>query len=89
VAQRVADAYRDLAVRGVGRSGGGGTISPRQLEILRLVAKGHSNDEIAQLLNISRQTVKNHLTAAMRVLGARRRGQAVAAAMRAGWLSMP
>jgi DNA-binding NarL/FixJ family response regulator len=89
VAQRVADAYRDLAVRGVGRSDSGGAVSPRQLEILRLVAKGHSNEEIAQLLNISRQTVKNHLTAAMRALGARRRGQAVAAAMRAGWLSMP
>jgi DNA-binding NarL/FixJ family response regulator len=89
VAQRVADAYRDLAVRGVARSEGGGAVSPRQLEILQLVAKGHSNEEIAQLLNISRQTVKNHLTAAMRALGARRRGQAVAAAMRAGWLSMP
>ena len=73
----------------MGRSDSGGAVSPRQLEILRLVAKGHSNEEIAQLLNISRQTVKNHLTAAMRALGARRRGQAVAAAMRAGWLSMP
>ena len=89
VAQRIADAYRDLRVRGVGRSEGGGAVSPRQLEILQLVAKGHSNEEIAQLLNISRQTVKNHLTAAMRALGARRRGQAVAEAMRAGWLSMP
>lgn len=89
VAQRVADAYRDLAVRGVARSEGGGAVSPRQLEILQLVARGHSNEEIAQLLKISRQTVKNHLTAAMRALGARRRGQAVAAAVRAGWLSMP
>jgi DNA-binding CsgD family transcriptional regulator len=89
VAQRIADAYRDLAVRGPGGTEGKGVISPRQLEILRLVAKGMSNDEIADQLGISRQTVKNHMTAAMRALGARRRGQAVVAAMRAGLLSMP
>jgi DNA-binding CsgD family transcriptional regulator len=47
-----------------------------------------SNDEIASALEISRQTVKNHLTAAMRTLGAKRRGQAVAAALRGGWLSL-
>jgi DNA-binding NarL/FixJ family response regulator len=89
VAQRIADAYRELAVRGPGSTEGKGVISPRQLEILRLVAKGMSNEEIALQLDISRQTVKNHMTAAMRTLGARRRGQAVAAAMRAGLLSMP
>ena len=80
VAQRVAGAYRELAIRGAARPERKGRVSPRQLEILRLVAKGMSNDEIAQRLHISRQTVKNHLTAAMRTLGARRRGQAVAAA---------
>jgi DNA-binding NarL/FixJ family response regulator len=88
VAQRVAGAYRELAIRGAARPDRKGRVSPRQLEILRLVAKGMSNEEIAQRLHISRQTVKNHLTAAMRTLGARRRGQAVAAAMRAGWLSI-
>ncbi len=88
VAQRVAGAYRELAIRGAARPERKGRVSPRQLEILRLVAKGMSNEEIAQRLHISRQTVKNHLTAAMRTLGARRRGQAVAAAMRAGWLSI-
>ena len=89
VAQRVAGAYRELAIRGAAaRPERKGRVSPRQLEVLRLVAKGMSNEEIAQRLHISRQTVKNHLTAAMRTLGARRRGQAVAAAMRAGWLSI-
>ena len=47
-----------------------------------------SNEEIGLRLHISRQTVKNHMTSAMRTLGARRRGQAVAAAMRAGWLTI-
>jgi DNA-binding NarL/FixJ family response regulator len=88
LAQRVAGAYRELAIRGAARPERKGRVSPRQLEILRLVARGMSNEEIAQRLHISRQTVKNHLTAVMRTLGARRRGQAVAAAMRAGWLSI-
>jgi len=88
LAQRVAGAYRELAIRGAARPERKGRVSPRQLEILRLVAKGMSNEEIALRLHISRQTVKNHMTSAMRTLGARRRGQAVAAAMRAGWLTI-
>ncbi len=88
VAQRVADAYRELAVKSGRGDPAAGGVSPRQLEVLRLVARGMSNDEIAERLSISRQTVKNHLSAAMRTLGVRRRGEAVAMALRAGWLSL-
>jgi DNA-binding NarL/FixJ family response regulator len=88
VVQRVADAYRELAVKGARGDPAAGGVSPRQLEVLRLVARGMSNDEIAERMSISRQTVKNHLSAAMRTLGVRRRGEAVAMALRAGWLSL-
>jgi DNA-binding NarL/FixJ family response regulator len=38
-------------------------LTPRQIEILRLVANGNSNKQIAYRLGISRQTAKNHLWA--------------------------
>ncbi len=38
-------------------------LTPRRLEVLRLVARGLTNDEIGQILGISRLTVKSHLSA--------------------------
>ena len=52
-------------------------LSERELEILRLVATGASNREIAGNLFISEGTVKNHLTSILGKLGARDRTQAV------------
>jgi NarL family two-component system response regulator LiaR len=42
--------------------------TPRELEILKLVAEGHSNDEIARLLYLSVQTVSSHLWRVMKKL---------------------
>jgi DNA-binding CsgD family transcriptional regulator len=50
---------------------------PRETEILNLVAKGHSNREIAGSLHISDRTVKNHVTSIMRKLKAQNRTHAV------------
>ena len=50
---------------------------PRELEILNLVARGHSNREIAERLHISERTVKNHVTSIMRKLKAQNRTHAV------------
>jgi two-component system, NarL family, response regulator LiaR len=52
-------------------------ITPRELEILALVAKGLSNREIAEQLFVSENTVKTHCSRAFDKLGARRRTQAV------------
>jgi two-component system, NarL family, response regulator LiaR len=52
-------------------------ITPRELEILGLVAQGLSNREIAGKLFVSENTVKTHCSRAFEKLGAKRRTQAV------------
>jgi DNA-binding NarL/FixJ family response regulator len=57
-------------------------LTHRQVEVLRLVALGHSNREIAEILNIAEGTVKVHVNAAFRVLGVHNRVSAAAAMLR-------
>lgn len=52
-------------------------ITPRELEILQLIAEGLSNREIAARLFVSENTVKTHSSRVFDKLGARRRTQAV------------
>lgn len=52
------------------------TLTPREQEILRQIAMGASNREIAQALFISEKTVKNHVTSILGQLGLRDRTQA-------------
>jgi len=52
-------------------------ITPRELEILQLIADGLSNKEIAEKLFVSENTVKTHSSRVFDKLGARRRTQAV------------
>jgi len=52
-------------------------ITPRELEVLELIAQGLSNKEIAERAFVSENTVKTHLSRVFDKLGARRRTQAV------------
>jgi ATP/maltotriose-dependent transcriptional regulator MalT len=52
-------------------------ITPRELEILQLIAEGLSNKEIAARVYVSENTVKTHSSRVFDKLGARRRTQAV------------
>jgi DNA-binding NarL/FixJ family response regulator len=61
-----------------------GALTERELEILRLVAGGLSNDEIADRLVISPLTVKTHMGRILGKLGARDRAQLVVAAYESG-----
>lgn len=59
-------------------------LSPREREVLELLARGASNKEIASALNISENTVKNHLKRIMEKLHLENRVQVVAYALREG-----
>ncbi len=61
-------------------------LSPREMEILQFVTRGRSNKEIAQVLGISHQTVKNHMTSILKKLDVRDRTQAAVYALKRGWV---
>jgi len=60
------------------------TLSPRETEVFKLVAKGLSNSEIADRRVLSDQTVKTHVSRVLAKLGLRDRAQAVVAAYESG-----
>lgn len=64
-----------------GSDGSASTLTPREIEVLRLVARGRSNHQIAQSLWVSQDTVRFHLRNAYRKLGVHSRRAAVAAAL--------
>lgn len=63
-------------------------LSEREMEVLACVVRGLSNKEIAGLLGISHQTVKNHVTAILRKFGVEDRTQAVVYALKRGWVTL-
>lgn len=61
-----------------------GALTPREIEVLKLLAEGLSNKAIAQRLEISEHTAKFHVNAILQKLGVDRRTEAVVRAARLG-----
>jgi PAS domain S-box-containing protein len=59
-------------------------LTPRQVEVLRLLCRGASTDQIARELQLSRETVRNHVRHLLRALDVHTRLEAVATAHRIG-----
>ncbi len=62
------------------------SLTPRELEVLQLMARGMTNRQIARRLAISEHTVKFHAGAVLGKLNARSRTEAVARAISVGWI---
>ena len=67
-------------------SGPSGSLTPRETEVLAVVAGGFSNSEIAGMLSITSNTVKFHISRIMAKLGAANRAEAVLRAIQSGEL---
>ena len=63
-------------------------ITSRETEILRYIAEGFLNKQIAAELGISEQTIKNHVTSILRKLNANARTEAVVIAIKQGLISL-
>lgn len=81
---RVTAGFLGREGRGAGR--GAATITERETEVLRLIASGYSNKEIAQQLDLSVKTVEAHKANAMRKLDLTSRIDIVRYAILQGWL---
>jgi DNA-binding NarL/FixJ family response regulator len=63
-------------------------LSPREIEVLRLIASGNANKLIADQLSISEETVKSHVTNILSKLGANDRTHAVTIGLRRGIIDL-
>jgi DNA-binding NarL/FixJ family response regulator len=63
-------------------------LTTREIEILKNMGQGYANKQIAHLLGISEQTIKNHITSVMRKLNANARTDAVVRGIKHGLISI-
>jgi DNA-binding NarL/FixJ family response regulator len=64
-------------------------LSPRELDVVRLVVDGRSNDEIGGALGIGAKTVETHLARLFERFGIASRTELATRALREGWLDLP
>jgi DNA-binding CsgD family transcriptional regulator/tetratricopeptide (TPR) repeat protein len=90
LAARVRQRLRELGVQGIPRGprastrGNPAGLTAREVQVLALLIKGHTNSELARRLHISAKTVDHHVSAILQKLEVRSRTEAVAAALGLG-----
>jgi two-component system response regulator DegU len=85
VASKLFSRFRELAS---GRNTGSEELSEREKEVVKLIAQGLSNNEIADKLYISNKTVKTHVAHILEKFGASNRTEAVVASIRKGLITI-
>ncbi len=88
VAWRVLRQFQDMASMGRAVEDITTPLTSKEIQILSHIAEGNSNKRIANILGISEQTIKNHVSAILRKLNANDRAHAVMLAVRNGWISI-
>jgi len=88
VAEHVLKQFQEMVSMGMSVESITAPLTNRETQILRYVADGNSNKRIAQILDISEQTIKNHVSSILRKLNANDRAHAVVLAIRRGWISV-
>lgn len=88
VAEHVLKQFQEMVSMGMSVESVTAPLTNRETQILRYVADGNSNKKIAQILDISEQTIKNHVSSILRKLNANDRAHAVVLAIRRGWISI-
>jgi DNA-binding NarL/FixJ family response regulator len=84
VASRVLDKLAELSRK----TPAGDTLSDREIEVLRLMAGGQSNKDIADRLSITQSTVKTHITSIFQKLNVTTRTEAVTNALKKGIIQL-
>ena len=88
IASKVLSQFNTLAEESKEREPIFAPLSPREIEILEQISRGNSNKQIARILAISDQTVKNHITSILKKLAVNDRTEAVVYSLRQGWIKM-
>jgi DNA-binding NarL/FixJ family response regulator len=87
VARQVLRQFQEITSMGKAIENVVAPLTSRETQILNYVANGNTNKQIASILQISEQTIKNHVSAILRKLNANDRAHAVVLAIRHGWIS--
>ena len=88
IARHVLRQFEDFASMGKAMETVVTPLTARETQILNYIANGNTNKQIAAILQISEQTIKNHVSAILRKLNANDRAHAVVLAIRHGWIDI-